>query len=100
MLWIAASIKLMAEVALLALVGQGALALLAGEHRHRNFAWQLITAVTRPVERLARWLTPRSVPAAAMPWVGGIIAAGIWLAATVTKIGLCVQAGMASRLCH
>ena len=48
MLLVVSSVKLVAEIALMALAGQWLLGLLAGPKRDTNFFYQLLQVVTRP----------------------------------------------------
>ena len=54
-------LKAMNEVALMALIGQAALYVLAGANRDNNPVYALLKAVTSPVMKLARAITPRIV---------------------------------------
>jgi uncharacterized protein YggT (Ycf19 family) len=54
-------LKALNEVALMALLGQAALYLLAGSRRDSNPIYALLKAVTSPVMKLARLVTPRIV---------------------------------------
>ena len=81
MLWLAMSVKLMCEVALMALAGRAVLGLLIGPARQANPFHRLLGFVVQPVERVAgRW----SLALLAM----------LWLGATAAKLWLCVSAGM------
>jgi hypothetical protein len=54
-------LKAVNEVALMALLGQGALYVLAGAKRDTNPVYAILKAVTSPVMKLARLVTPRVV---------------------------------------
>ena len=54
-------LKAVNEVALMALLGQGALYILAGARRDTNPIYAILKAVTSPVMKLARFITPRFV---------------------------------------
>lgn len=49
------------EVALMALIGQGALFVLAGTRREGNFAYTLLKTVTAPILKAARFVAPRFI---------------------------------------
>ena len=49
------------EVALMALLGQGALYVLAGSKREGNVVYSILKAVTAPVMKLTRMLAPRFI---------------------------------------
>jgi hypothetical protein len=61
MLQLVVILKAVNEVALMALLGQGALYVLAGANRDRNPIYGILKAVTSPVMKLARLITPRVV---------------------------------------
>lgn len=94
MLLLVSSLKLIAEIALLAFAGQWLLGLLAGRRRDTNFFYRLLQTLTSPFVRGARWITPRIVLDRHLPLVAFLLLAFTWLAATVSKIGLCLQSGV------
>lgn len=94
MLLFVSSVKLVAEIALLSLLGQWLLGLLAGAKRDGNLFYQLLGIVTRPFVRAARWLTPRVVIDRHVPLVAFLLLAFVWVFATLYKIQLCVQIGV------
>jgi hypothetical protein len=87
-------VKLLAEIALLFLVGQGVLAVLAGAKRQENMFYQLLQIVTRPVLRAARFIAPKVVVDRHVPLVALLLLAFIWLVATFAKISICVEIGV------
>lgn len=94
MLVLVSMLKLLAEIALLALVGQGVLALLAGAKRDRNVFYQMLQIMTRPFIAAARRITPKVVLDRHVPIVAFLLLAFVWLAATLAKISICVQIGV------
>ena len=54
-------LRALAEVAMLFLLGQGLLALLAGSRRHDNTMYKLFVIVTGPVLKAARAVLPRQI---------------------------------------
>ncbi len=54
-------LKAVAEIAGLALLGQGVLALLAGPSREINVFYRVLAAMTSPVRAATRFITPRFV---------------------------------------
>jgi hypothetical protein len=86
--------KLLAEIALLALLGQGVLALLAGAKREENIFYQLLQILTRPFLAGTRMITPRVVIDRHVPIVAALLLFFVWLTATITKISICVQIGV------
>lgn len=93
-LTIALAIKLIAEIALMALLGQGLLALLAGRKRDTNLFYNLLTVLTRPFVRATRLVTPRFVVDQHVPYVTFFLLACIWLGATFMKIVICARIGV------
>ncbi len=94
MLLLITSLKLLAEIALMALLGQLVLGLLAGARRHTNLFYRLLGVVTRPVLRLSRWVTPRVVLDRHLPLVAFLWLAALWLLATWLKISVCLRLGL------
>lgn len=94
MLLLISSIKLVAEIALMALLGQGVLGLLAGRRRDENVVYQLLSQVSRPFVRLARAVTPRIVLDRHVPAVAFFWLVFVWLGATWVKITHCMNIGV------
>jgi ABC-type uncharacterized transport system permease subunit len=61
MLMLIVVLRTLAEVAGLALVGQGILFLLAGASREQNVFYRVLKTLTMPVWRAVRFITPRFV---------------------------------------
>lgn len=49
------------EVALMALLGQGTLFILAGARREQNFVYSLLKTVTAPIMKATRFVAPRFI---------------------------------------
>jgi hypothetical protein len=94
MLLVASTIKLIAEIALMALLGQWLLGLLAGSRKQQNLFYQVLEIMTRPFIRIARLLTPRVVLDRHVPLVAFLLLAFIWIGATFYKIQTCIQIGV------
>ncbi len=94
MLLFVSAIKLIAEISLLAFLGQFVLGLLAGAKRDQNLFYQALSVVGRPFVVVARWLSPKLVLDRHVPLVAFLLLAFIWLAATVAKIRICLQIGV------
>ena len=54
-------LKAINEVALMALIGQGALFILAGAKREHNVVYSMLKTITAPVMKLTRVVAPRFV---------------------------------------
>ena len=87
-------LKLLAEVALMALLGQFVLGLLAGAKREQNLFYQVFQIVTRPVVSGVRRITPRVVIDRHVPLVAMLLLVFVWIVATMTKIDICVRIGV------
>jgi hypothetical protein len=87
-------LKTIAEIALMALVGQWLLGLLAGAKRDTNFFYRLLDVMTRPFVRVARLLSPKVVLDRHVPLVAFLLLAFAWFVLTMTKINICVEIGV------
>lgn len=87
-------LKLLAEIALMALAGQFVLGLLAGKRREQNMFYQLFQVLTKPLLRGARLVSPRVVLDQHLPLVAFLLMFFIWVAATLAKIDICVRIGV------
>lgn len=94
MLLLISSIKLIAEIALMALAGQLLLGLLTGAKRDRNLFYRLLQIITNPVIKGVRVLTPRVVLDRHVPIAAFGLMAIVWLVATIYKIKLCMRIGV------
>ncbi len=86
--------KLVCEIALLSLAGQGLLFVLAGARREDNFFYQLLKILTRPFTAVARRITPRQVADAHVGYVAFFLLLLIWAVVTFEKISYCVSINM------
>ncbi len=87
-------VQLVLYIALLALVGQALLFVLAGAKRDRNIFYQLLQILSKPFTLLVRKLTPRQVDDSHVPLVTFFLLLIIYAVVTFEKISLCVEAGM------
>ena len=94
MLTVANLVKLIAEIALLALLGQWVLGLLAGAKKEQNLFYQLLEIVGRPFVVAARFITPKFVLARHLPLVAFLLLSFVWLGATIVRIQICLQIGV------
>lgn len=96
MLLLVTSLKLVAEIALMAFAGQFVLGLLAGAKRERNVFYKLLEVMTSPFVRAVRVIKPKAVLDRHVPLAAFLLLCVVWVALTATKISLCVQAGVAT----
>ncbi len=85
-------LKALAEIAGLMLLGQGVLYVLAGAQRERNLFYKLLKTITSPIVRAVRFITPRFVPDRHIGVAAFFLVAGLWLALTLLKIQLVLEA--------
>jgi len=89
------ALKLVAETALMVLLGQWLLGMLAGERRSGNLVYQLLQAAGRPFVAAARHISPTIVAERHLPLVAAVMLGFVWLAVTLFKIRICLQIGVA-----
>jgi len=89
------TVKMLLEVALLALLGRGALALLAGAQRESNLAYRVLHAVSQPVVCATRWVMPKVVLDRHVPLAAFGVLLLLWLLTTLVKIRWCLAIGVA-----
>ena len=94
MLLFLTSAKLILEIALLSLLGQGLLHVLSGERRQQNFFYRLFQVLTRPFTGTARLITPSKVDDKHVPFVAFFLLSVGWVVVTIEKIRLCVSTDM------
>jgi cytochrome b561 len=88
-------LQLVLYIALLALVGQGVLYVLAGARRESNIFYKTLQVVSKPFTLVMRKLTPRLVADEHVPLVTFFLLLVIYAVVTFEKIGLCMASGMA-----
>lgn len=94
MLLFVSSVKLVAEIALMALAGQFLLGLLAGQKRETNFFYRLLQVLTGPFVKGMRLITPKVVIDRHIPLAAFVLLSMVWVIATITKVNLCIQIGV------
>ena len=87
-------IQLVLYIALLALVGQGALYVLAGARRDSNFFYRLLQVISKPFTVPVRWITPKQVDDRHVPVVTFLLLLIAYAVVTFEKINLCMAANM------
>jgi len=100
MLFAVTALKLVAEIALMALLGRWVLGAwiqrLAPQAAAQNVFLWVLDAVARPFVLGAGCLTPRWVLRQHWPLVAFCLLLLVWVAAVLFKIALCVEGGMPS----
>ena len=95
MLIVATTLKLIAEIARLALLGQWLVGLMSGPARGRNPFYVLLKLLGKPWIRAARWLSPQVVLNRHMPLVAVFLLLLIWAATSFVKVIICLRMGLA-----
>ena len=85
-------LKAINEVALIALISQGVLYVLAGSKRENNFVYFILKTMTMPVMKFARLVTPRVVLDQHIGWVALFILLLAEVLLIAAKISLHLQA--------
>lgn len=94
MLLLVSSVKLVAEIALMAMAGQFLLGVLAGAKRETNFFYNLLQVLTKPFVKGTRLITPRVVIDRHIPLAAFVLLSMLWVIVTIVKINLCLQIGV------
>jgi hypothetical protein len=84
-------LKALTEVAVVGMLGQGLLWVVAGERRESNLVYKLFKTVTSPVMKVTRFITPRIVLDRHIWLVSTLLLGMLWLALTVLKIKLVLE---------
>ena len=85
-------LKALVEIAGLALLGQGLLFILAGQHRHKNMFYTILKTITSPVFKATRFIAPRFIVDQHIGFLAFFFLMVIWVALTITKIRLVLVA--------
>lgn len=86
--------QLVLYIALLALLGQGVLYLLAGAKRDTNWVYQLFVSLNKPWTRAAAWISPPQVASRHHPVVAFCVLAVLYVLVTLIKIDHCLTVGV------
>lgn len=87
-------LQLVLYIALLALLGQGLLYVLAGAKREDNFFYRLLQLLSKPFTVLVRKITPHQVVDRQVPLVTFFLLLIVYAVVTLEKIKLCVAIGV------
>jgi hypothetical protein len=86
MLLAAIILKGLVEMLLLVLLGQGLLYVLAGSSRHQNLVYRMFTAVTAPILKATRFVTPRLIVDQHIGLVAFFLLCVLWVVALALKV--------------
>jgi hypothetical protein len=93
-LFIVSILRALVEVAMLALIGQGAVGLLSGARRAQNPIYVLFQVITKPVVRFTRWFTPKVIVDQHIGFVAFFLMFWLWILLAWAKRELCVINGL------
>lgn len=82
------------QIASLALLGQGVLALLAGKYRDQNLFYRLLRLIASPAVRGVRFVTPRVILDAHVPALAFFLLIWLWIVLALVKRHLCGLHGL------
>lgn len=93
MLLVAIIIKSLIEVALVVMIGQAILFVLAGASRHQNLIYRMFTTVTGPIMKATRFITPRFIVDQHIGLVAFLLLVVLWALALALKVHFFLQQG-------
>jgi hypothetical protein len=79
------TLRMLVEINLFALVGQGVLGVLPGVDREKNIFYLILKTLASPAWRVARWISPRFVLDQHIGWVALLLLLVLWLGLAVAK---------------
>ena len=85
------ALQLVLYIALLALLGQGVLYVLAGTRRESNFFYRFLQILGKPFTLVVRRITPRQVPASAVAAITFCLLAALYVVVTFERVDFCVM---------
>lgn len=94
MLTLVLAIKLVAEIALLALFGQWCPSRIPGASRQCNPNCGVLRMLGRPWVGAVRWMAPHRVADRYVPLLAFGLLLLVWAVASMVKVGICLQIGV------
>jgi hypothetical protein len=94
-LFLVSVVRVIVEVALWVLFGQGILAVLAGSRRQTNIVYMLFSTITSPVLRIVRFVTPKVILDKHLPFVAFFLLFWLWIVLAYVKRQICLDAALA-----
>ena len=82
------------SIALLALLGQGVLFVLAGPRRDTNFFYKLLQLLGKPFTWPVRKMTPKQIADSQVPIVTFLLLLVVYAVVTFERADLCVTSGL------
>lgn len=94
MLVLISAVKLVCEIAILSLLGQWLVGVLAGARREQNWVYSLFRVLTGPFTKTVRRVTPKIVIDRHVPLATFVVLIMLWVMVTVAKIQTCLAVGV------
>ena len=94
--------KLLIEVALFAVVGQGiafALIRTSGQPPEQNFFYRVLRTIALPVTKPLRWVTPKFVADRHIGWAALALLVVGWVWVFLAILSTCARAGLTAAAC-
>ena len=79
------TLRVLVEICLFALIGQGILAVLPGVDREKNVFYLILKTIASPGWRVARWVSPRFVLEQHVGWVALFLLGVLWIGLAIAK---------------
>ncbi len=81
-------VQLIIAIALMGLLGQGVLYVLAGRDRENNLFYKIVKTIPMPFVKLFRLITPRAIEDRFVPFAAfcGLSALFLWLAFAIPQV--------------
>ena len=79
------TMRILVEIALFALIGQGVLFSLSGPSREQNVFYMLLKTLASPAVRFARWISPRFVVDRHVGWIALLLLVTLWIGLAILK---------------
>jgi hypothetical protein len=87
-------LRALVEVAGFALLGRGAVAVLAGKYREQNLFYRILRTISQPAVRAVRLITPRVILDAHVPMLTFFLLFWLWVALALLRRHLCGLHGL------
>jgi hypothetical protein len=87
-------LRALVEVAGFALLGRGAVAVLAGKYREQNLFYRILHTISQPAVRAVRLITPRVILDAHVPMLTFFLLFWLWVALALLRRHLCGLHGL------
>lgn len=93
-LFLISLLRVLVEVAGYALLGQGVLALLAGQRRFDNLFYKILQTVTAPPVKAVRKIAPRFILDVHIPFLTFFVLFWLWIMLALARRYLCALHGL------